>query len=186
MGTFILGFWKLFCMPTVCHQLEWPVLSWGTNYFFQNPFDFYIWDLGLPTCLGMLSCSCFVLYLILAKNVSKASLQKCDPLSLIMALGVSNFVKMFFFNNLITTLASLVGNVNVSTHFETNLLLQVYVLILIWRNEKLMKSILHTSMSSTSKISCKCISCFLEIFPLLWHRSQYKTNEWPSLKIVSQ
>lgn len=44
-------------------------------------------------------------------------LQKCDPSSLMMV--VLNLVKMFFFKNLITALASLIVNACAFTHFKT-------------------------------------------------------------------
>ena len=47
---------------------------------------------------------CFTPYL--ARRFSKGLLQKCEPLSLIMALGTPNLEKMFSFKNLNTTLWS--------------------------------------------------------------------------------
>jgi len=52
-------------------------------------------------------------------RASKALLQKCDPLSLIIARRVSKQEKLFSLRNLTTTLLSLVLVGTAFTHLET-------------------------------------------------------------------
>ena len=60
---------------------------------------------------------CFTPYL--AMRVSKGLLQKCEPPSLIMALGTPNLEKMFSFRNFSTTLWSATLQGIASTHLDT-------------------------------------------------------------------
>ena len=55
----------------------------------------------------------------LDRRFSKGLLQKCEPPSLIMALGTLNLEKMFYFKNFKTVLWSAALHGTASTHFET-------------------------------------------------------------------
>ena len=50
---------------------------------------------------------------------SKGLLQKCEPPSLIMALGTLNMEKMFYFKNFNMVLWSAALHGTASTHFDT-------------------------------------------------------------------
>ena len=60
---------------------------------------------------------CFTPYL--ARRFSKGLLQKCEPPSLIMALGTLNLENMFSFKNFNTTLWSAALHGTASTHLDT-------------------------------------------------------------------
>ena len=60
---------------------------------------------------------CLTPYLV--RRFSKGLLQKCEPPSLIMALGTPNLEKIFSFKNLSTTLWSAALQGTTSTQFDT-------------------------------------------------------------------
>lgn len=73
----------------------------------------FISQLEISACLlvsGSFVITTLYLSPYLANKVLKAMLQECDPSSQKMDIQVLNLVKMFFFKNLITVWASLVGN----------------------------------------------------------------------------
>ena len=55
----------------------------------------------------------------LDRRFSKGLLQKCEPPSLIMALGTPDLEKMFSFKNFNTNLWSAALHSTASTHFDT-------------------------------------------------------------------
>ena len=60
---------------------------------------------------------CLTQYLV--RRFSKGLLQKCEPPSLIMALGTPNLEKMFSYRNLNMVLWSAALHGTASTHFDT-------------------------------------------------------------------
>lgn len=118
----------------------------------------------------------------LTENDLNWQLNKCLTPSLIIAQGVSYWVKMYFFKKLITTRASLVDYATSFTHLETySTAIKIY-----WyeKKEKWFHEV-NFSNSFTSSILFKCISFFLackltSIMPL--HENISISEHWKSVE----
>lgn len=117
----------------------------------------------------------------LSNRVPKSSLQKCDPSSQMLALGFKILLQRYFSSKiLLLSWHHWLGMLELPPILKHSQLLPICIGYCLM-TQRPMKSIPHTSKSSTWRISRKGISFFLERFPLVWHLSPCFTKEWASL-----